>query len=199
MSNMLPDELIALGLHPQLKPLDKATVRSQLTFLDEESLNDIVRAAVFLLKRIRQYYEVIGYTGPYLTSFKSEIPEALGEMVHEDGVSWRTSYIGTNKYHWNDPNNVFNNVRFACAESALMLAKWEVLKEVPESDKALWHAKVIALKAIKDEGFTGVVWSNVRRRYKRVGFIRILDRLLNTIDSQKCILDRPFGNLVIAQ
>lgn len=193
------DELIALGLNETLATLDTKSIRSQLTFLEPSSHEGRKRAALILLKRIRQYYEVINYNGPYLTSFNAEIPEALGQLLCENNCTWRTSYIGTNQYHWKNPEKIFNDVRSMCAESALMLAEWEISKEVPESKEALYQARRTALNAIKDSTFSGLTWSKVRRRYRRAGFTKLLDTVLNTIEKNNTAIDEIFRKLTIVQ
>ena len=181
-------DFLALGESDQLAPLDKTYIRHALSFLDANSFADRDRAVRFMLSRIRQYYDVIGYVGPYVSKTGGEIGFALGEWIVERGYSpWRKSIMTTNRYAWEHPEKVFNQVRFACFESTLKLAEWEISQEVPESSDALHRAVWLARSTLQHHADC---WRKIRNRW---GTCMMRKHLDSTIDSLKtCEL---IGNL----
>jgi hypothetical protein len=166
------EDMLGLGENPNLKPLNKLLVRSQLTFLDKDSISDRERAVKILLGRITEYYEVIGYVGPYMSK-TSELGYALGGWNAERGMGpWRQSYNTCNSYTWETPEKVFKAVRYSCFETALRLAAWEVGNEVPESNEALKRASWCARNAIQQN--CGHYWPSIRNRYGSKSMRKVL-------------------------
>lgn len=156
-------DFMGLGDNSALKPLNKILVRSQLTFMDKDSILDRERAVKLLLERINEYYEVIGYVGPYMSK-TSEIGYALGGWNTARNMQpWRQSYTVCNNYAWENPAKIFRDVRFSCFETALRLAAWEIGNEVPESQEALKRAAWCAREAIKAN--CGYRWTDIRNRF----------------------------------
>jgi hypothetical protein len=157
------EDFPALGLNKDLKPLNKTVVRHQLGFMDCDSITDRERAVKILLDRITDYYQVIGYVGPMMSG-SSEIGISLGGWCEEKNMSpWRESFCTNNKYTWENPEYVFNRVRFACFESSLLLAAWEISLEVPESSMALKKAAWLARNTLRE--LSDRQWSEIRNRY----------------------------------
>ncbi|WP_390240914.1 hypothetical protein [Vibrio sp. R78045] len=175
-----------LGAHPNLPVLDKAYARQAFSFLDKDNLSDRERAALFLIRRIADYYKVIGYVGCELTNDSLELGRALGDWG-ESGCfeAYRTCYVLTLKEHWVNPARIFSNVRYACFESALRLAAWEVSQEVPESEQALRYAAALAYRSIRMN--TSKKWVEIRRRNGTKRMRKELDHVLYQLKSQTLV------------
>ncbi len=185
-----PDvDWLSLGKNPELSPLDRQYVRQALSFLHKDSVTDRERAAKFLLKRIQQYYDVIGYVGPIISSAKSEIGYCLGGWINEHGhAPWRESFCTTNNYSWEKPEKIFNSVRYACFESALRLAAWEVEQEVPESAETLKRARWLAYGAIQEH--TDRRWYDIRNRMGTTGMKKQLKSVIDKVNLYRLVTSK---------
>lgn len=158
-----PDEdFPGLGENPNLKALNTRLIKAQLTFLDDRSPIDRERAARALLERVAEYYEVVGYVGPYPRR-RSDIGMALGGWRVELGIPWRERWLATDIYCWGTtPDKIFRRTRYMCFESALRLAVYEFSQVVPDSAQALRQASWAAKNALMS-GFSN--WRAIRNRY----------------------------------
>lgn len=181
------NDMPGLGKNPNLRPLDRVTVRKQFTFMDANSISDRERAIRFLLNRISDYYQVIGYVGPYMSNAgKSEIGCVLGGWIVERGYEpWREKLLTANRYHWDDPLKVFNKARYACFESALLLAAWEVSLEVPESAEALKRAAWAARYSIQRQ--CGEYWPAIRNRKGSKGMAKVLANTISRLEGMSFV------------
>lgn len=172
-----------LGESPALRPLNKLLVRSQLSFMNRDSLIERERAVKILISRISDYYEVIGYVGPYMSK-TSEIGYALGGWNTAKNMNpWRQSYLISNNYAWATPEKIFHDVRYSCFETALKLAAWEIGREVPESSEGLKLASWCARNAIQHN--SGHYWPAIRNRFGSKGMRKVLAETLKNIDQKK--------------
>lgn len=171
-----------LGENEALPRLDAPAIRRQLSFADSGCWKTERRAVLLLLERIAQYYTVIGYTGPLVTRFNAEIGTAYGRWFEERAYgqdhSRREVFHTTNNYAWSTPERIYRDTRFACIESALLLAQWEFLQEVPESDAVLKLARWTALRTVQSSELSGVRWHAKRGRWGTKGIRKHLAHTL---------------------
>lgn len=173
-----------LGKNPNLPLFNKALACRQLAMMDVDSLSDRARAVKFLLRRVADYYEVIGYVGPY-KSHTSEIGYGLAEWVYDDKryAPWRQGFCAGTSYFHEQAERIFYSIRFACFEMALSLAVWELSQVVPESAEALKRAGWVARNTIRQH--CGHNWRDIRNRYGTKRMRKILRAVINTT--------RPYG------
>lgn len=174
-------DMPGLGENAKLAPLDRKKIRQQLTFMDPNSIADRERAVRIMLQRVQDYYECIGYVGPYISSTKSELGYALGGWIVEPRMApWRESFVSGQPILREQPERVFNKVRYACFEIALQLAAWEISQEVPESAESLKRAVWCADNAIKSlcDGH----WSHIRNRMGTKGMKKQLAHVIERLE-----------------
>lgn len=180
-------DIPGLGENPALESLDRASIRHQLSFADKHCLKTERRAVTLYLDRLQQYYKTIGYLSPLVTKFNSEIGRSYGLWIEQRAygrdMSGREVTLTTDIYRWSSVAKIFGNVRFACAETALRLAKWEFIQEVPESEELLLRAMWAAHRALSSTELTGVNWRAKRCRWGTVGFRRHLDRTIKASEA----------------
>lgn len=182
------EDHMALGENPNLRPMDRVRVKAAFSFMDGDSLRDRDRAARFLLDRIADYYEVIGYAPPHVNSY-SEVGITLGGWNQDRGFTpWRSEIYTSNSTAWANPERIFNDTRYASFEAALFLAAWEVTQEVPESKYALRKAAYLATQTIKD--LCEEDWSSIRRRYGSKKMRNVLNQVRAKLDQYELVKGR---------
>lgn len=185
-------DIPALGEHPRLKPMDRRYVRQALSMLEQTNPHDMEVAARYLITRIRDYYDVIGYVGPLVTKTNAELGRSLGALIVEPPFKpWRECFITTNKTSWANPGRLFARIRFADFESALRLASWEASQEVLESEtilnKSIWAAyQFITSRVTKP-------WGEIRNRNSAHGMRKELDTVIGRLAEMQV---SPAGRLV---
>lgn len=168
-----------LGGHPNLKPLEKMIIRHQLSFMKKNSLTDRDRAVRLLLSRIQDYYQVIGYVGPFM-SRTSECAFCLcGWNVEKGFPPWRQSYTNVMYSFTKEPAKIFNSVRYSCFAMALHLAAWELSEEVPESLDELKKAAWLAHNVIRQ--FSQRPWVDIRGRLGSSGMRKNLAHVIGLL------------------
>ncbi|HDX8426011.1 TPA: hypothetical protein RQN23_000687 [Aeromonas veronii] len=172
----------SLGESQFLKPMDKRYVRQALSMMDCNSFAERDIAVRFLLKRIRDYFQVVGYVGPIISGASSEISYALcGWTVEPHCAPWRKSITACSVSAWSNPAEVFNQVRYMDFETALRLAAWEAELEVPESKEALKRAAWLAMGFIRQN--SSKRWHMIRNRNGTRGMLKELDIIIKKIES----------------
>ncbi len=117
----------------------------------------------------------------------SEIGYALAGWNIERNMSpWCQSYNTCNNYAWESPAKIFNSVRYACFETSLRLAAWEIGNEVPESRKALKFATWCARSAIQQN--CGHYWPRIRNRYGSKRMKKVLASVIARIEPMSLVV-----------
>lgn len=131
-----------LGINGRLAPLDQSYVNNSLSEMWEGSSIDVSRAKKFLLKRVKAYYDVIGYLSPYKASDGSyELWHYTSGWCLAFGLLPKSSHFhGNHSLTDEDYSVLFNEVKSACLYTSLQLAVWEISQVVPESKKTLSYA-----------------------------------------------------------
>lgn len=175
-----------LGANPRLAPLNRKSVRHQLSFMDPNSFAERQRAVRLLLQRIRDYYACIGYVGPYLTKY-SELGYGLGEWII-DGPQCsprRNSFCEGHGNYRDNVQKVFFEVRFSSFQLALHIAAWEFTQEVPESAEAIKRASWLAYQVIQQ--LCGAPWSTIRGRRGSKAMRKVLFRVINEFEHYQVV------------
>lgn len=181
-------DIPGLGNQEELRPLPFREIRNQLSFARDGCLKTERRAVILLLKRLADYYSVIGYAGPLLANRGTcEVGRVYGQWFEEwecgRDYSRREVILTTNARSWQCTEEVFNRARFMCAEAALRLACWEISKEVPESEIVLYKTIWPALRTLQNYELTGVSWRSKRGRWGTAGFRKHLATTLAKIET----------------
>lgn len=164
-------DIPGLGRNPRLAALNAASVRSQLSMADAECLATQRRAALILLRRIADYYQVAGYVPPIVTKSRNEVGMVLGPWLVSDSGYQREQYPLLLSPLWQEPEKVFKRARFLSADAALRLAQWECEQEVPESTELLELARRAALSALQSNRLTSRRWVSSRRNFTTKQFV----------------------------
>ncbi len=181
-------DIPALGLNPRLTPLNGAHVRSQLSLAEHTCLPTQRRAALIMLRRIADYFEVIGYVPPIITRSRSEIGLALGPwLVNANGYQREQHPVPLSPL-WKDPEQIFRRARFLCADAALRLAQWECEHEVPESAELLRLARLAALSALQSNRLTSRRWISSRRHFTTKQFV---EHIIDTAEQAETAVFNP--------
>lgn len=179
----------SLGESEFLKPMDKRYVRQALSMMDCNSFAERDIAVRFLLKRIRDYFQVVGYVGPLISGASSEIGYALGGWIIEPHFTpWRKVITTGSASAWANPAEVFNQVRYMDFDTALRLAAWEAGVEVPESKEALKRAAWLAMHFIQEN--SSKRWYMIRNRNGTRGMLKELDIIIQKIESFSIVKGR---------
>lgn len=180
------NDMPGLGENVKLAALNRMKIRQQLTFMDPQSFAERDRAVRILLERISQYYECIGYVGPYITGHRSEIGYALGGWIVEPRMApWRESFACGQPILREQPDRVFSRVRYASFEIALQLAAWEIAQEVPESAESLKRAAWCAYSAITS--LSNGHWPNIRNRLGTKGMKKQLAHVIKSLEHMELV------------
>lgn len=192
-----------LGENEALPRLDTPAIRRQLSFAEQGCWKTECRAVLLLLERIAQYYTVIGYTGPLVTRFNAEIGTVYGRWFEERSYgrddSRREVFHTTNNYAWSTPERIYLDTRFACIESALLLAEWEFLQEVPESHTVLKYARWTARQTVQSWELSGVRWHSKRGRWGTKGIRKHLAHTLELARSADYVPGAFGGRFTLPQ
>jgi hypothetical protein len=189
-------DILPLGKNPQLIPLNASAIRRQLSLSDPHCLSDQRRAALLMLSRITDYYDVVGYTPPIITKARKEVGIALGPWHIKGSGYEREIYPVLVSPLWQQPEKIFLRVRFLCADAALRVAMWEFETELPESKHLLQAARLAALAAIQSNVLTGRRWASSRRLFDTKGFSEHLKNTSEKAEQGQFIAGRISGKFV---
>lgn len=170
----------------RLAPLPHVRLRAQLSFADKNNPSDIRRAALFLLERVREYYEVMEYCGPSGDN-KHEYPCALAAEVTQ---YYAGAYRASMNVHrpMEGPATIWNKAGYICLDTAFAVAVWELNRHYPEVEDLLDWAGIAALNACKNQAFSAIYWRHTRRRINSAGVRQMLDTVMANLNSAVLII-----------
>ncbi|BDC78655.1 hypothetical protein ACEP6V_21475 [Pseudomonas aeruginosa] len=181
----------------KLRPLDTRRVRAQLAFVSLDSASDARRAVALLLARVGEYYQAVDYCGPGYVYGKasSDWPEALDRNFTYDRMNarWHQQVLSI-AHPDTGPARIFENASAMCFGTALKVAAFEIGLEVPETNELLRRAVVLLNSLVSQRAWSGVCWSDSKRRLGTKGIRRVLASMLGALCVARVGIT-PAGNL----
>lgn len=176
--NLVPT-LAAAAATGELPPISRMVLRAQFSMVEKVTARGVRSGVDLLLSRLKQYYSVIGYTGPGYVYGRvdSEWPSALyaatrnymnGKWLHQEMSPAHPSC---------SPENVLNAAGWMCLDTACRVAIYEMCVEVPEAYQVLNHARYAIHSMCLERRISGTDWRSSRRRVRATGVVKILHQL----------------------
>lgn len=178
--------LAAAAAAGELPPINRIVLRAQLSMVEEVTARGVRTGVDLLLTRLKQYYAVIGYTGPgYVYGrIDSEWPSALYAAAVHNYMNGNWMHQEMSPAHPScPPENVFNAAGWMCLDTACRVAIHEMCTDVPEAYLVLNQARYAIHSMCLERKVSGTDWRSSRRRIRAAGILKVLNRLSINLSS----------------